>query len=139
MTISTLPPLADVNRDIKLPFILHTFPIEVLFWDEDFVASGALDDINDVRLPDWRDKPRTVNYRGTFIITGQIGHSMQWAARDVETTNLFNYLKSKYGLKDGDYIQITNSIPTLRRLGEVKSIAATISENKAKALAAEIV
>lgn len=130
--MSNLPTKIEQNIPLQtqIPFTVYSFPLEVLLLDDDFVTSLALDDLNDVRKPEWREKPYAINYRGTFVVNGAIGKSMQWAARDVETPNLWNYLRTKFNLKDGDYIQITNAIPTYIRIGGVMSISSSITKAK---------
>lgn len=110
----TLPILIEDNKKFipNMPFIFYTFPLEVLSLDEDFITSGALDDINDVRRPEWRDNPKILSYRGTFTMMGQLGVSTQWGVRNVATTKLWEYLVTKFGMKDGDYYTITNALPT---------------------------
>ncbi len=135
--MSNLPAKIEQNIPLQgqLPFIVYSFPLEVLLLDDDFITSKALDDLNDVRKPEWREKPYALNYRGTFVVNGAIGKSMQWASRDVETPNLWAYLQAKFNLKDGDYIQITNAIPTYIRLGGVMSVAASVTKAKEALLA----
>ncbi len=135
--MSNLPAKIEQNLPLQtqIPFVVYSFPLEVLLLDDDFVLSKALDDLNDVRKPEWREKPYAINYRGTFVVNGAIGKSMQLASRDVETPNLWGYLKDKFKLKDGDYIQITNAIPTYIRLGGVVSVAASVTKAKEALLA----
>lgn len=114
----------------SLPIILHTFPIEVLSMDDDFILSGALDDLNDVRQPDWRSNTSKLSYRGTFTVMGQIGVGTQWGVRNVITNNLWNYLKSKFGMQDGEYYLFTNALPTFSQTTKIKSFAVAMREQK---------
>lgn len=114
----------------QLPFLIHTFPIEVLSMDDNFILSGALDDLNDVRQPDWRTNTAKLSYRGTFTIMGQIGVGTQWGVRNVETKNLWDYLISSFGMKAGDYYLFTNALPTFSQTTKIKSFAVAMREQK---------
>lgn len=114
----------------SLPIMIHTFPIEVLSMDDDFILSGALDEINDVRQPTWRENPSKLSYRGTFTVMGQIGVGTQWGVRNVVTNNLWNYLKSKFNMLDGEYYIFTNALPTFIQTTNIKSFAVAMREQK---------
>jgi hypothetical protein len=114
----------------NLPIKIYGFPLEVLGLDDEFVTSGALDDINDVRQPDWRLAPSKLSYRGTFILMGQIGVGTQWGVRNVLTENLWQYLKLNHKLNDGDYYMIANALPTFAQTLNVMSYAKAIKLRK---------
>lgn len=114
----------------ELPFIVHTFPIEVLSMHDEFILSGALDELNDVRQPDWRTNTAKLSYRGTFTIMGQIGVGTQWGVRNVKTEKLWNYLLNNFDIEVGDYYLFTNALPTFSQTTKIKSFAVAMREQK---------
>lgn len=108
-------------------------PLEVLSLDEEFITSGALDDINDVRQPGWQDNPKSLSYRGTFIVMGQVGVGTQWGTRNVITEKLWKYLE-KYGIGDKEFYLITNALPTMSHTLGITTFAKAIREEKEERL-----
>jgi hypothetical protein len=111
-----------------LPIKVNYFPLEVLALDDNFIKSGALEEINDVRQPEWRSSPGKLSYRGTFQVMGQVGVGTQWGVRNLETPAIWNYLQNYYGLQDGDFYLFSNALPTFAQTLGIKSFGRAMTE-----------
>lgn len=116
--VPTNKPLLDV-----LPIVVFTMPLEVLAHDRKFLESGALEELNDVRQPAWRDDPSKISYRGSFNVMGRVGHATHWGVRAIQTPAIWLYLMENHGLKDGDFYMFTNALPSFVHELNVVSMA----------------
>lgn len=114
----------------ELPIKVHFLPLEILSLDDRFISSGALEEINDVRMPTWREGTGKILYSGTFQVMGQIGTGTHWGSRIVKTPAIWEYLEKYMGMKEGDMYVFSNALPSFIHTLGVKTFGAAMRELK---------